>query len=93
MQVILLTWLVASIPASWLVMLAPDARNAIVPVLFAWLGIGIAIGWRAGLSRCPRCRSEFHHSRFPFFDTIFSYQCVNCGLTLPRNGITNPITK
>ncbi|MGH7985558.1 MAG: hypothetical protein ACREQX_04650 [Candidatus Binataceae bacterium] len=85
-QTLLLAWLVALIPVSWLVMLAPGGRNAILPCLFAWLGIAIVIGWRAGESRCPRCRQLFHDdSKFPYFDTLFSYQCANCGLTLPRH--------
>ncbi|MGH8013363.1 MAG: hypothetical protein ACREQ4_12775 [Candidatus Binataceae bacterium] len=85
-QTLLLCWLAALIPASWLVMLAPDGLDAVIPFLFAWLGIAIAIGWHAGESRCPRCRQAFHRdSKFPYFDTVFSHQCANCGLTLPRH--------
>ncbi|MGH7935189.1 MAG: hypothetical protein ACREQN_18765 [Candidatus Binataceae bacterium] len=94
MQTVLLVWLAALIPASWLISLMPNARMAFVPIVIGWLGAGVGCGWRGGLIRCPRCREPFHGVlRFPYFHTIFTRRCANCGLTLPRSGIASVSTR
>lgn len=90
MQIVLLVWLAALFPASWLMTLMPNAQIAFVPIVVGWLAAGVSCGWYGGLIRCPRCREPFHGVlRFPYFHTIFTRRCANCGLTLPRKRIAD----
>jgi hypothetical protein len=83
MQRIVLTWLVAFIPAGWVVIAFTTSDAMIVPFTLLWITVGIAFAQRVATLPCPRCQANFcEKSQLPYWYGLLNRRCENCGLTL-----------
>jgi hypothetical protein len=78
-----LIWLIAFIPAGWVVIAITQSDVMLVPFTVLWLTAGIALARRVTDSRCPRCDGNFcAKPRSPYWNGLLNHRCDNCGLTL-----------
>jgi hypothetical protein len=83
MQRHVMIWLVAFIPAGWVVIALTSSDAILVPFTLLWIAAGIALARRVTAIRCPRCAANFcEKSRLPYWYGLFNRRCENCGLTL-----------
>jgi hypothetical protein len=82
-QTAVLLWMVAFIPAGWVVMLLARSTVMLVPLTILWIGIGIVLARRVREISCPRCGSDFcTKAGMPYMYALFNSRCEACGLTL-----------
>lgn len=76
-------WLVAFIPAGWVVIALTRSDVMLVPFTVFWITAGIILARRVTARRCPRCEANFcAQSQLPYWYGLFNNRCENCGLTL-----------
>jgi len=86
LQVTALGWMVAFLPAGWVLILITRSADFVVPLTVLWLAVGVYIAGRVTASRCPRCGERFSEkAEMPYWYGIFNRRCENCGLSLPRD--------
>jgi hypothetical protein len=88
MQRNVMIWLVAFIPAGWVVIALTQSDVMLVPFSVLWIAAGIALARRVTESRCPRCAESFcEKSKMPYWYGLLNHRCESCGLTLsPDDG-------
>jgi hypothetical protein len=76
-------WLVAFIPAGWVVIALTRSDVMLVPFSVLWIAAGIALARRVTERRCPRCAESFcEKSEMPYWYGLLNHRCQSCGLTL-----------
>ena len=86
MQRNVMIWLVAFIPAGWVVIALTRSDVMLVPFSVLWLAAGIALARRVTEMRCPRCAESFcEKSEMPYWYGLLNHHCQSCGLTLARD--------
>jgi hypothetical protein len=76
-------WLMALIPAGWLLVLLTPTELVFAPFTIIWIGIGLWLAHRISATRCPRCGAGFAARReLPYLYVLFNQRCENCGLGL-----------
>jgi hypothetical protein len=91
MQRLVLLWMIALIPAGWIVVLFAPTDRLFVPFTIAWIAAGL---WFAGLVStrpCPRCSAKFcEKHELPYWYGLFNSKCENCGLSLQSSPSSQP---
>ena len=83
MQALVMIWLMAFIPAGWIVILLTRSDVMFVPLTVLWIGAGLSFARRVTASRCPRCGERFcEKSGLPYWYGLFNSRCDGCGLSL-----------
>jgi hypothetical protein len=86
-QSLVLLWMVAYIPAGWLVIALTRSIVMLLPLTILWISAGISLAQRVTQTPCPRCAGNFcAKAAMPYLYALFNNRCESCGLTLhPRN--------
>jgi Na+/proline symporter len=86
-QTLALFWMIALLPAGWLILALSPPNVILVPLTIVWIGFGIALARRLTQTPCPRCAATFCQKEgMPYLYALFNNRCESCGLTLyPRN--------
>lgn len=83
MQRRVMLWLIAFIPAGWVVIALTSSDAILVPITLFWIAAGISLAHHVTSIRCPRCAASFcERSPLPYWYGLFNRACENCGLTL-----------
>jgi hypothetical protein len=87
MQIAALGWIVAFIPAGWLLILITGSLDFVLPLTIVWFVAGLSIARRVTARQCPRCGEGFSaklatRNRYG----LFNRRCESCGLSLPADG-------
>jgi hypothetical protein len=87
MQIAALGWIVAFIPAGWLLILITGSLDFVLPLTIVWFVAGLSIARRVTARQCPRCGEGFSAKlATPNWYGLFNRRCESCGLSLPADG-------
>jgi len=82
-QSLALLWMVAFIPAGWLVIALTRSIVMLLPLTILWISHGISLARRLIETPCPRCAGNFcAKAAMPYLYALFNNRCESCGLTL-----------
>ena len=90
MQRLVIVWLCAFIPVSWLLILLTRSDGLFVPLTAIWIVAGVVFARHVSASRCPRCGEGFcEKSELPYWYGLFNNRCEACGLSLTPDSMSN----
>jgi predicted RNA-binding Zn-ribbon protein involved in translation (DUF1610 family) len=82
-QTVAMLWMVAFIPAGWVVMLLARSSVMLVPLTILWISVGVALARHITEFPCPRCGAAFCvKTGMPYMYALFNGRCEACGLSL-----------